>query len=128
MAVGKNWKIPIFWGPLLRYISVPILAIILSFSYPSFNAVRHDPCHIVGFVVANMTMVFVAVGWLLPKFYDPFVPIEKRGEGHLDFAPNKSIAVIEVYQNRMGGDGGAGYGGAQGSEEPVGFGGKAMGK
>lgn len=104
---------------------MPILAIILSFSYPSFSAVRHDPCHIVGFVVANMTMVFVAVGWLLPKFYDPFVPIEKRGEGHLDFAPNESIAVIEAYQNRMVGDGGAEYG-AHSLEEPVGFSGKAM--
>lgn len=104
---------------------MPILAIILSFSYPSFNAVRHDPCHIVGFFVANLTMVFVAVGWLLPKFYDPFVPIEKRGEGHLDFAPDESIAVIEAHRSRMGDDAVVGYGGHS-PDEPVGFGGKAM--
>jgi len=86
---------------------------------------RHDPCHIVGFFVANLTMVFVAVGGLLPKFYDPFVPMEKRGEGHLDFAPNESIAVIEAHQNRLGGEGVVGYGGHS-PDEPVVFGGKAM--
>jgi solute carrier family 6 GABA transporter-like protein 1 len=120
---SKNWSIPIFWGHLLRYISVPILAIILSFSYPSFAAVRHDPCHIVGFAIANLTMVFVAVGWLLPKFYDPFVPIEKRGEGHIGLAPNETVAVVEAFWGRMGRRHGGGY---DGRDEPVGFGGKAM--
>jgi solute carrier family 6 GABA transporter-like protein 1 len=104
---------------------VPILAIILSFSYPSFNAVRHDPCHIVGFVVANMTMLFIAVGWLMPKFYDPFVPVAVRGRGHLDFAPNESIAVVGAHSNRVGVDGITGNV-SHGLEEPVGFGGKAM--
>lgn len=48
-------------------------------------------------------MIFVAIGWLVPKFYDPFVPVEKRGEGHLEFAPNEAVAVVEAYQSRMGG-------------------------
>lgn len=104
---------------------MPILAIVLSFSYPSFNAVRHDPCHIVGFVIANLTMVFIAVGWLLPKFYDPFVPTEKRGEGHIDFAPNESVAVVEAFQNRMGGGSGGEYGGYS-PDEAVRVGGKAV--
>jgi solute carrier family 6 GABA transporter-like protein 1 len=104
---------------------VPILAIILSFSYPSFNAVRHDPCHVVGFVVANMTMLFIAVGWLMPKFYDPFVPVEVRGRGHFDFTLNESIAVVDVHGNRVGADGVTGNL-SQGPEEPVRFGGKAM--
>ena len=84
---------------------------------------RHDPCHIVGFFVANLTMVFVAIGWLLPKFYDPFVPVEKRGEGHLEFAPNEAVAVVEVFRNRGGG--GVEYGG-YGPDEPVGVRGKVM--
>jgi solute carrier family 6 GABA transporter-like protein 1 len=104
---------------------VPILAIILSFSYPSFNVVRHDPCHIVGFFIANLTMVFIAIGGLWPKFYDPFVPNEKRGEGHLDFGPNESIAAIEAHQNRMARGGVVGHSGYS-PDEPAGFGGKAM--
>jgi solute carrier family 6 GABA transporter-like protein 1 len=104
---------------------VPILAIILSFSYPSFNTVRHDPCHIVGFVVANMTMLFIAVGWLMPKFYDPFVPVEVRGRGNLDFAPNESVAVVEAHSNRVGVEGATGFG-VHSPEEPAGLGGKAM--
>jgi len=99
---------------------VPILAIILSFSYPSFNALRHDPCQIVGFVVANMTMAFVAIGFLLPKFYDPFIPMEKRGEGHLDFAPNEAIAVVDTHRSRVAQDVVIGYGGGS-PDEPVEF-------
>lgn len=90
---------------------MPILAIILSFSYPSFNALRHDPCQIVGFFVANMTMAFVAIGFLLPKFYDPFVPAEKRGEGHLGFAPNEAVAVVDTHRSRVTEDVVIGYGG-----------------
>ena len=116
VAAGNNWKIPIFWGPLLRYISVPILAIILSFSYPSFNALRHDPCQIVGFVVANLTMAFVAIGFILPRFYDSFVPMEKRGEGHLDFAPNEAIAVVDTHRSRVVEDVVIGYGGSSPGE------------
>jgi solute carrier family 6 GABA transporter-like protein 1 len=125
VATGANWKIPIFWGPLLRYVSVPILAMILSFSYPSFNAVRHESCHIVGFIVANMTMLFIAVGWLMPKFYDPFVPVEVRGRGHLDFVPNESVAVAEAHSNRVDVDGVAGNV-SHNPEEPAGCSGKAM--
>ena len=72
-------------------------------------------------------MVFVAIGFSLPKFYDPFVPVEKRGEGHLGFAPNEAVAVVEAFQNRTGGGSGVEYGGYNSPDEPVGFGGgKAM--
>jgi hypothetical protein len=71
-------------------------------------------------------MVFVAIGWLLPKFYDPFVPVEKRGEGHLEFAPNEAVAVVEAFRNRVGGGGGGVEYGGYSPDEPVGFGGKAM--
>lgn len=105
VAAGKNWNIPIFWGPLLRYISVPILAIILGFSYPTFNAVRMDPLHIIGFTIANFTMVFVAIGFIFPRFYHPWVPVEKRGEGHIPFSPNVPTAVVDVSVGRVVEDG-----------------------
>lgn len=72
-----------------------------------------------------MTMLSIAVGWLMPKFYDPIVPVEVRGRGHFDFAPNESIAVVEAHSNRVGVDG-VTRNVSQGPEEPVGFGGKAM--
>jgi len=65
-----------------------------------------------------MTMLFVAIGFLLPRFYDPFVPIEKRGQGHLDFAPNEAIAVVDTHRSRHTEDVMIGYGG-NGSDEPV---------
>jgi hypothetical protein len=69
-------------------------------------------------------MLFIAIGWLMPKFYDPFVPVEVRGRGDFDFAPNESIAVVEARSDRVGVDGVTGNV-SHGLEEPVGFGGKA---
>lgn len=71
-------------------------------------------------------MLWVAVGFLLPKFFDPFVPVEKRGRGHLDFAPNETIAVIDTHRDRgIEEDGVMRFGGNL-AEEPVGFEGKGM--
>ena len=43
-----------------------------------------------------MTMLFVAVAFLFPRFLDPLVPVEKRGEGHIEFSPNVPTAVMET--------------------------------
>ncbi|KAH7202948.1 hypothetical protein BKA60DRAFT_641062 [Fusarium oxysporum] len=49
VAGGKRWNIPVFWGFVLRYISAPILAIIVSFAFPLFYTKRNDPLHIFAF-------------------------------------------------------------------------------
>jgi solute carrier family 6 GABA transporter-like protein 1 len=72
---GKNWKIPAFLPFLLRYISGPVLAIIFSFAYPEFHTLRYDPMYITGFILANLTMVVIILGFTIPRYY------ERRGEG-----------------------------------------------
>lgn len=76
----KNWAIPIFWAPVLKYISAPILAIIFSFAYPSFHAKRNDPLHIFAFSIMHLAMVLIAVGFIFPRWFDVFIPVERRGE------------------------------------------------
>ena len=78
---GKNWKIPAFLPFLLRYISGPVLAIIFSFAYPEFHTLRYDPMYITGFILANLTMVVIVLGFAIPRYYDAFIPYERRGEG-----------------------------------------------
>jgi solute carrier family 6 GABA transporter-like protein 1 len=78
---GKNWKIPPFLPFLLRYISGPVLAIIFSFGYPEFHTLRYDPMMIAGFILANITMVVIILGLTIPRYYDAFIPMERRGEG-----------------------------------------------
>ncbi|KAF3046532.1 hypothetical protein E8E12_010640 [Didymella heteroderae] len=78
---GKNWKIPAFLPFLLRYISGPVLAIIFSFAYPEFHTLRYDPMYITGFILANLAMVVVILGFTIPRYYDAFIPYERRGEG-----------------------------------------------
>ncbi|KAK4502818.1 hypothetical protein PRZ48_006244 [Zasmidium cellare] len=97
VATGKNWSIPVFWAPLLRYISAPILAIVFSFAYPEFYTLRNDPVYIFGFIIAHFVLACTAFGFLLPRYMDVFITPETRKVGQKDYAPN---VVLEP----MGGD------------------------
>lgn len=37
--------------------------------------------YITGFILANLTMVAVILGFTIPRYYDAFIPYERRGEG-----------------------------------------------
>ena len=75
------------WGPVLKYISAPILAIIFSFAYPSFHAVRNDPLQIFAFAIMHLVMVIIALGFILPRWFDVFIPVERRGEADVPTIP-----------------------------------------
>ncbi|KAK2609738.1 hypothetical protein N8I77_003225 [Diaporthe amygdali] len=77
---GKNWKIPVFWPVLLRYISGPVLSIIFSFAYPEFYTLRYDPMMIAGFILAHLGLLLIILGFVMPRYYDNFVPTDRREE------------------------------------------------
>lgn len=81
VGVGKNWKIPFFLPILLRYISGPVLAIIFSFAYPEFHTLRYDPMMITGFILSHLVMLVIIIGYAVPRYYDGFIPIKRRGDG-----------------------------------------------
>ncbi|CZT45072.1 related to sodium-and chloride-dependent GABA transporter 1 [Rhynchosporium secalis] len=87
VGTGNNWEIPMIWAPTLRYIGAPILAIVYSFSYPAFFKVRNDPMHIFGFAVGHIALVIVGMGVMVPRWFDVFVPVERRDEGRIPYAP-----------------------------------------
>ncbi|CAO2656874.1 Nn.00g056770.m01.CDS01 [Neocucurbitaria sp. VM-36] len=78
---GKNWKIPPFLPFLLRYLSGPVLAIIFSFAFPEFHTLRYDPMMIAGFILSILTIIVILLGFVMPRYYDAFIPIERRSEG-----------------------------------------------
>ncbi|TWU73358.1 hypothetical protein ED733_000392 [Metarhizium rileyi] len=86
----NNWSIPSFWGPLIRYVSAPILAIVYSFSYPSFYKLREDPLHILGFAVGHIALLIIGSGFVIPRWLNVLVPPTRRGEGKLDIGANVS--------------------------------------
>ncbi|KAI7554549.1 SNF-domain-containing protein [Hortaea werneckii] len=87
VGTGRNWKIPFFWAPILRYVAAPILAIVYSFAYPSFYAVRDDPLQIMAFIVAHMVVLMILVTYVMPKSLDILIPVDRRGEGNRTYAP-----------------------------------------
>jgi len=93
VATGKNWSIPSFWGPLLRYIASPILAIIFSFGYNEFYTLRNDPVYIAGFALAHVVILALLVGLLVPRWLDVFIPYERRDEGRKPVAPGVTLTV-----------------------------------
>lgn len=96
MATGKNWNIPVFWGPLLRFISSPILAIVYSFGYPEFHTLRNDPPYIFGFILAHIVILAVVSALVFPRYLDVFIPPERRLDGVKPVAPNILDNVVDA--------------------------------
>lgn len=99
MAVGKNWSIPVVWGPILRYVSAPIMAVIFSFAYPAFYKVRNDPLHIFAFAVSHVVMIIIALGFIVPRAFDIFVPADKLHIGKPFYAPQ--VVVLGVLNGQQ---------------------------
>ena len=36
---------------------------------------------ITGFIIAHLTMLAIILGYAIPRYYDAFIPIGRRGEG-----------------------------------------------
>jgi hypothetical protein len=67
VGTGKNWRIPVFMPVLLRYISGPVLAIILSFAVPEFHSLRYDPLMVLGFIASILAIVGILLGFAVPR-------------------------------------------------------------
>ncbi|KLO92094.1 Uncharacterized protein LW93_7723 [Fusarium fujikuroi] len=85
---GKNWSLPFLWAPMLRYVSGPILAIIFSLAYPSFEEVKNDPLYILGFIVAHLLLVWCVIGFVFPRWFNVFIVSERRDDWKQPYAPN----------------------------------------
>lgn len=64
-----------------------MLAIVLSFGYPAFIAVRNDPLHIFAFFCAHLVPAFVIAIFCVPRALNPLVPAKRREEGDRAYAP-----------------------------------------
>lgn len=94
---GGNWSIPFFWGPFLRFVSGPILAIIYGFSYPAFYDLRDDPLQIIGFGVAHIALIIVGAGFVFPRWLNIFIPGPKKNDSNFKCAPNAIESAIEAH-------------------------------
>ncbi|EOA88680.1 hypothetical protein ACJQWK_01735 [Exserohilum turcicum] len=101
VCVGKQWRLPVFWAPTLRYFAAPVLSIIFAFAYPSFYAVRGDPLQIFGFAVAHLIVLVAIVGFIVPKSMNIFIPPERREEGNRQYAPQTLLGKDDT--NIVGG-------------------------
>ncbi|PGH29735.1 solute carrier family 6 (neurotransmitter transporter, GABA) member 1 [[Emmonsia] crescens] len=95
VATGKNWSIPVYWGPVIKYVSAPILGIIIGFAYPLFNSVRNDPLHIFAFASANVVMVIVVIALIIPRSLNLMLPAARR-EKVEQYAPGVTMAPVDI--------------------------------
>lgn len=111
MGTGKNWNIPVFWGPLVKYVSGPVLAIVYSFSYPDFInsgaplVGRQNPLHIMGFGVGHVVLLLFLLGFMVPRWFDVFIPPNRRNDGHIPYAPMVTQNPDELNQEAESGEG-----------------------
>ncbi|KAI0140529.1 hypothetical protein GGR57DRAFT_423868 [Xylariaceae sp. FL1272] len=88
---GNNWRIPSFLPGLLRYVSGPILAIIFSFGYPEFYTLRYDPLMMFGFILAHVLLLAIAVGFIMPRYYQRLIPPHRRQDGDRKTMPGETL-------------------------------------
>ncbi|KAK7429154.1 hypothetical protein QQZ08_004369 [Neonectria magnoliae] len=100
IATGKNWRIPVVWPIVLRYVSAPILAIVVSFAYPAFSAKSQDPLHIFAFTVAHCVMAIIGLGFIVPRWFDVFVPADKLQLSETFYAPQVTLAPLAVHEGQ----------------------------
>ncbi|KAK2746805.1 hypothetical protein FQN57_002847 [Myotisia sp. PD_48] len=96
IAVGKNWKLPAIWGPILKYISAPILSIIIAFAYPAFYKKRADPLHIFAFAIAHIAMLSVVFGVIVPRAFSIFVAPHVRDAAKPLLPPGQTRGTTSV--------------------------------
>ncbi|KAH7271703.1 hypothetical protein B0J15DRAFT_509759 [Fusarium solani] len=101
IATGKNWSIPIVWPVILRYVSAPILIIVVSFAYPAFAKKSNDPLQIFAFTVAHCVMLLIACGFVVPRWFDVFVPPEKMRLSKTFYAPHFALVPLEMRQSEI---------------------------
>ncbi|KAL2207317.1 SNF-domain-containing protein [Sarocladium strictum] len=87
IGIDKNWTLPAVWPILLRYVTGPILAIILSLAYPAFEDVYNDPMHIFGFIIGHFLLVWAVGFFFFPKWLDIFIVPERRDDWRQPVAP-----------------------------------------
>lgn len=85
-----------FWSPLIRYISAPILFIVYSLAYPEFWTLRNDPVYVFGFTLAHFCLVFAVVSLILPRYFDVFVPVHRLDDGKRVAAPGVIENLLEA--------------------------------
>lgn len=69
----------------------------VSFAYPAFKAKSQDPLHIFAFAVAHCVMAIIALGFIIPRWFDVFVPAEKLHLSKTFYAPQVTIGPLETY-------------------------------
>ncbi|KAL8345851.1 hypothetical protein RB601_005759 [Gaeumannomyces tritici] len=91
VGTGKNWKIPSFWAPLLKYMTSPVLLMLLSLAYPLFISKRTDPQQIFAFSFMHIVMVVTVSVFVYPRYFNVFVKREARGAGDQPVAPGVTM-------------------------------------
>ncbi|KAH7144586.1 hypothetical protein B0J13DRAFT_675895 [Dactylonectria estremocensis] len=103
VATGNNWSIPRAWPFITRYISSPILAIVVSFAYPAFKAKSQEPPHIFAFTACHCVMAIIVLGFVLPRWFDIFVPADKLHLSKTFYAPQVTIGPLDIHSGEEAG-------------------------
>lgn len=93
VAQGKNWGLPFFWAPLLRWLAAPVLMTILSISYSEFKEKSRDPLHIFGFIFAHAFVICIIGGLILPRWFSLWISVEEKEAHKLQYATSPTVPL-----------------------------------
>lgn len=64
-------------------------------AYADFQNYSKDPMYIVGIIAGHFLLILVAAGFIVPKWFNWFIPIERFDDGKLPYAPGIPRDAIE---------------------------------
>ncbi len=100
IAQGKNWSLPGFWAPMLRWVTAPVLVYILGIGYEDFikdregNGFKKDPLHWFGFTLSHLGVAFVILGYIYPRSFAIWVPKKHLESDQRQYIPGPGNTLL----------------------------------
>ena len=98
VGTGGNWKLPIVWAPLLRWVAAPVLISVFSLSYREFGSeakIYRNPLHIFAFTVAQVGIVITVIGLGFSNLFNFLVPGDQRDADQKQYATSPGVTLLD---------------------------------
>lgn len=97
IAQGKNWRLPMFWAPIMRWITAPVLMVILGIGYNDYRTglvFQRDPLHLFAFILSHLGVGFIIVGFFKPETFAWLSPRSEIESDQRQYVAGPGVTLV----------------------------------
>lgn len=97
IAQGNNWSLPMFWAPVMRWITAPVLAVILAIGYQDYTVGKEyhkDPLHVFSFILSHVGVAFIIVGFFWPNTFAWWSPRKELESDQRQYLTGPGVTLV----------------------------------